>query len=69
MSDVPARIYDESMLRMFIKDALNENANLIIEYKSGKSAAFNSIVSKVMAKTGGRGDPETIRRILKKMIG
>lgn len=69
MADVPIKIYDEPTLRMFIKDTLNENANLIIEYKSGKSVSFNTLVSKVMAKTGGRGDPETIRRMLKKTIG
>lgn len=69
MPDVPAKIYDESTLRLFMKDTLNENAYLIIEYKSGKAVAFNTLVSRVMAKSGGRGDPETIRRLLKKMIG
>ncbi|MEM7819919.1 MAG: GatB/YqeY domain-containing protein [Candidatus Aenigmatarchaeota archaeon] len=64
----PKRIYDEKILREFVREALNENPWLIIEYKSGKQSAFNSIVSVVMKKTEGRGDSETIRKILIRMI-
>lgn len=63
------RISDENVLEPIVKDALDENAKAIIDYKSGKAGAFEFLVGQVMRKTEGRGDPETIRRLLRKMLG
>lgn len=64
-----ARIFDEKALEPLVKNVLNENAQAIIDYKYGKSEVFNFLVGQVMRKTEGRGDPETIRKLLREKIG
>ena len=44
------------------------NTKAVLDYKSGKNESFNFLVGQVMKKTQGRGDPETIRRLMKKLI-
>ena len=63
-----ARIYEESTLEAVIKSALDSNTKAVLDYKSGKQEAFNFIVGQVVRRTQGRGDPDTIRRLLKKLI-
>ncbi|MFH0832376.1 MAG: Asp-tRNA(Asn)/Glu-tRNA(Gln) amidotransferase subunit GatB [Candidatus Aenigmatarchaeota archaeon] len=63
------RMSDESVLKPLVEEVLNENAKAILDYKAGKAGAFEFIVGQVMRKTEGRGDPETIRRLLKIMFG
>ncbi|MBI2076256.1 MAG: Asp-tRNA(Asn)/Glu-tRNA(Gln) amidotransferase subunit GatB [Candidatus Aenigmarchaeota archaeon] len=62
------RIVDETALMEMIKAVLNENAQAIIDYKSGKKEAFNFLVGQVMKKSQGRGDPETIRKLLRSKL-
>ncbi len=63
-----ARIFDDKFLEPIVKDVLNENPQAIIDYKSGKSESFNFLVGRVMRKTEGRGDPETIRKLLRRKL-
>jgi Asp-tRNA(Asn)/Glu-tRNA(Gln) amidotransferase B subunit len=66
--DIPQKIRDEKTLYPFVRDALNENPMLIIQYKQGKQAAFTQLVSAALKKTQGLGEPEVIRRILGRML-
>lgn len=63
-----ARIYDEDSLNDAIQEVLGSNTKAVVDYKSGKQEAFNFLVGQVMRRTQGRGDPETIRKLLKKLI-
>ena len=63
-----ARIYEEGTLEKTIQEVLGTNAKAVLDYKSGKQESFNFLVGQVMKKTQGRGDPETIRKLLKKVI-
>lgn len=63
-----ARIYDEDSLEDAIKESIDSNTKAVLDYKSGKQESFNYLVGQVMKKTHGRGDPETIRKMLKKLI-
>ena len=62
------RIYEEDTLEKAIKEVLGTNSKAILDYKSGKEEAFNFLVGQVMRKTQGRGDPDSIRALKKKMI-
>ncbi len=64
-----ARIYDEKELEPHVKEAMNENTQAILDYRAGKSEAFHFLVGQVMRKTRGRGDPDTIRKLLSKKLG
>lgn len=55
-------------LEEVMKQVLEENAQALIDYKSGKKESFNFLVGQVMRKTKGRGDPDTIRAILSKKL-
>lgn len=62
------RIYDENILMPIVQEVLDSNIHAILDYKSGKSEALNFLIGAVMRKTKGRGDSETIRRILQRML-
>jgi aspartyl-tRNA(Asn)/glutamyl-tRNA(Gln) amidotransferase subunit B len=64
-----SRLFDEKTLEPVVKEVLDQNAQAIIDYKSGKAEVFNFLVGQAMKKTEGRGDPDIIRRLLKEKIG
>ncbi len=63
-----ARIFDAEALAPLVKDVLDANPQAIIDYASGKKEAFNFLVGQVMKKTEGRGDPDTIRKLLREKL-
>jgi aspartyl-tRNA(Asn)/glutamyl-tRNA(Gln) amidotransferase subunit B len=67
-SDNVTRIYDENILEPIVQEVLNSNANAILDYKAGKTEAMHFLTGQVMRKTRGRGDSETIRRILQRFL-
>jgi len=62
------RIYDEKALEPIVKQVISNNTNTVLDYKSGKSEAFHFLVGQAMKKTQGRGDPETIRKLLRRLL-
>ncbi len=63
-----SRIHDEGTLENIVREVLDSNTKAVLDYKSGKTETFNFLVGQVMRKTKGRGDTETIRNIMKKLI-
>ncbi len=59
------RIYDETVLEQVIEKVINENPRAVLDYKSGRQEAFNFLVGQAMRKTQGRGDTETIRKLVR----
>jgi aspartyl-tRNA(Asn)/glutamyl-tRNA(Gln) amidotransferase subunit B len=62
------RIKDEGELESVVREVIDENTRAVLDYKSGKMEAFNFLVGHVMKKTHGRGDPDTIRKIMSRLI-
>jgi aspartyl-tRNA(Asn)/glutamyl-tRNA(Gln) amidotransferase subunit B len=62
------RIYSEEILGPLVKEVLEHHTKAILDYKSGKIEALNFMVGAVMKKTKGRGDSETIRRLLLRQL-
>lgn len=62
------RIHDEEVLSAMAKEVMSENVRAILDYKAGKEEAFHFLVGQVMRKTKGRGDPETVRKVLRKLL-
>jgi len=62
------RIADRDKLSEIVDRVLTKNTRAVLDYKMGKREAFHFLVGQVMRETKGRGDPEEIRKILKKKI-
>ena len=59
-----AQIRDEALLRGYVAEALEADPKAVAAYRAGKSNAAKAIMGKIMAKTGGRGDPVILDRLL-----
>lgn len=62
------RISDEKQLEKIVDEVFAENAKAVVDYRSGRSEAFEFLVGQTMRKTHGRGDPTVIRNILKRKL-
>lgn len=61
-------LVDEKSLEPIVDKVLSANSKAILDYKTGKTEAFNFLVGQVMRETRGRGDPNVIRKIVKKRL-
>ena len=59
-----AQIRDETLLRGFVREALEADPKAVAAFKAGKGNAAKAIMGKIMAKTSGRGDPVILDRLL-----
>ena len=62
------RISDEKEIGKIVTDVMAENIRAVIDYRTGRKEAFEFLVGQVMRKMRGRGDPATIRIVLKKKL-
>jgi aspartyl-tRNA(Asn)/glutamyl-tRNA(Gln) amidotransferase subunit B len=62
------RVSDESSLAGAIDGVLRDNPGPVAQYRSGKAATFGFLVGCAMKATGGRADPETVRRLLRSRL-
>jgi aspartyl-tRNA(Asn)/glutamyl-tRNA(Gln) amidotransferase subunit B len=62
------RLSDESSLAGAIEGVLRDNPGPVAQYRSGKAATFGFLVGCAMKATGGRADPETVRRLLRSKL-
>ncbi len=59
-----AQIRDEELLREYVIAAVVADPKAVASYKAGKASAAKAIMGKIMARTGGRGDPVILDRLL-----
>jgi aspartyl-tRNA(Asn)/glutamyl-tRNA(Gln) amidotransferase subunit B len=62
------RVSDESSLADAIDGVVRDNPGPVAQYRSGKAATFGFLVGCAMKATGGRADPETVRRLLRSRL-
>ena len=62
------RVSDESSLSAAVEAVLRDNPAQVAQYRAGKTATFGWFVGQAMKATGGRADPETLRRLLKERL-
>ena len=62
-----SQITDEEEIRNIVKEVINENPNLIEDYKNGKRV-FDYFIGQIMKKTRGRANPVITSRILKEEL-
>jgi aspartyl-tRNA(Asn)/glutamyl-tRNA(Gln) amidotransferase subunit B len=62
------QISDASAIERIVADVLAANAAIVAEYKSGKGKAFQSLVGKAMAASGGKANPAQVNAILRRKL-
>lgn len=61
------RISDESLLKEYCIEVIQENPNIIKDLEKNQKA-FEALVGRVMGKTKGQADPKITRKILKTLL-
>ena len=51
-----------------LKQVLDENADKVAEYRSGKDKLFGFFVGQAIKKTQGKANPQLVNEILKKLL-
>lgn len=62
-----SQIVDENEIRNIVLEVINENLNLVDDYKAGKRV-FDYFIGQIMKKTRGRANPVITSRILKEEL-
>ncbi len=62
------QISDEDAIGRIIREVINENEDNVRLYQMGKTQLLTFFVGQVMAKTGGRANPQSVNRLLKEML-
>jgi aspartyl-tRNA(Asn)/glutamyl-tRNA(Gln) amidotransferase subunit B len=62
------QITDSSEIEESLKKVLEENADKVVEYKSGKDKLFGFFVGQAMKKTGGKANPKLLNDLLHKLL-
>jgi aspartyl-tRNA(Asn)/glutamyl-tRNA(Gln) amidotransferase subunit B len=60
---------DTGAIEAVIAEVMTSNADKVSEYRSGKDKLFGFFVGQVMKAMGGKGNPQVINELLKKMLG
>ena len=62
------QISDEKELKEIIEKILEENKELVNQYRTGKTQVIGFFVGQMMKKTKGKGNPSLINNLLKKKL-
>ena len=55
-------------LEKIVNQIIEENPNLILEYKAGIKSSLMKLIAKVSERTGGKADPKKIKDIIIKKV-
>lgn len=62
------QINDESAINDLVRQIIEENPNVIEDYKKGKETALQFLMGQGIKKTKGRVNPEILKKVLKEKI-
>ncbi len=63
-----AQVTDSSAIEALCQQVIKDNPSQVEEYRSGKTGVIGWLMGQVMAKTGGKADPQAVREILVKLL-
>ena len=50
------------------EEVLEQNQKAVSDYRGGNGNAFHALVGQMMKKTQGKGNPQMIQQVLKKLL-
>jgi aspartyl-tRNA(Asn)/glutamyl-tRNA(Gln) amidotransferase subunit B len=59
---------DEAALAQAVRDTIAAFPAAVADYRGGKTAAIGRLIGETIKRTGGRANPETVRRLLEKAL-
>ena len=63
-----SQITDKKEIEGAIKKTILENKKAVEDFQQGKKEAFQFLIGQVMAQTKGKASPETVKKVLKKIL-
>jgi len=63
-----SQITDKTEIEKIVKEVISKNEKTVSDYKSGKKNSIQFLIGQVMARTRGKANPETVNKILKKLL-
>ena len=60
---------DTGAIEAVIAEVMTSNADKVAEYRGGKDKLFGFFVGQVMKSMGGKGNPQVVNELLKKILG
>lgn len=64
-----SQISDSDLLRQLVNQVVAENGVEVERYRSGKAGLMGWFVGQVMAKSGGKANPQLVRKFLEEALG
>ena len=61
-------INDSAVIEAYIREAMEKNAGMVADYRSGKTKLFGFFVGQVMKACQGKAGPEQVNTLLQKML-
>jgi len=61
------RIYDEKIIEKLCRDAIEENPNIVKDFRKNLKA-LEALIGRVMAKTKGQADPKITREVMLELL-
>ncbi len=62
------QVSDEGVLNQIVEQVIEENPKAVKDYKKGKENALQFLIGQAMAKLKGRGNPEILKSVFRKLI-
>ncbi len=62
------QITDTNEIKKIIKEVISKNPKAIEDFRKGKENAFQYLIGQIMAKTGGKANPQIVRDILNRTL-
>jgi aspartyl-tRNA(Asn)/glutamyl-tRNA(Gln) amidotransferase subunit B len=63
-----AQLTDSTAIEALCQEVLAENPSQVEQYRSGKGGVIGWLMGQVMAKSGGKADPQAVRELLEKFL-
>jgi len=63
-----AQLTDISDIQTICEQVIQGNPSQVEQYKSGKGGVIGWLIGQVMAKSGGKADPQLVRELLEKLL-
>jgi aspartyl-tRNA(Asn)/glutamyl-tRNA(Gln) amidotransferase subunit B len=62
------QVTDSAEIESICQDVIQGNPSQVEQYKSGKGGVIGWLIGQVMAKSGGKADPQLVRETLEKLL-